>query len=50
MAYLEVTQDVQEVKCRLENLANEVSHIGENVTKATSSRRFVLGLLNKGGK
>ena len=50
MAYREVSQDVDEVKGRLENLANEVNHIGEKVTKATSSRRFVLGLLHKGGK
>ena len=50
MAYREVSQDVEEVKSRLESLANEVNHIGENVTKATSSLRFVLGLLKKGGK
>jgi hypothetical protein len=50
MAYREVSQDVDEVKVRLENLSTEVNHIGENVTKATSSLRFVLGLLNKGGK
>lgn len=48
MAYREVSHDVDEVKDRLESLANEVSHIGDNVTKATSSLRFVLGLLNKG--
>lgn len=48
MAYKEVSQDVDEVKGKLEDLANEVSHIGENVTKATSSLRFVLGLLKKG--
>lgn len=47
MAYREVSQDVDEVKDRLENLASEVNHIGENVTRATSSLRFVLGLLNK---
>ncbi len=48
MAYKEVSQDVDEVKYRLETLAQEVSSIGENVTKATSSLRFLLGLLKKG--
>ncbi|MGI9294473.1 MAG: hypothetical protein ACR2PS_10880 [Pseudomonadales bacterium] len=47
MAYKEVSQDVEEVKGRLENLATEVSSIGENVTRATSAIRFMLGLLKK---
>jgi putative superfamily III holin-X len=47
MAYKEVSQDVDEVKDRLEHLANEVNSIGENVSKATSSLRFLLGLLKK---
>ena len=50
LAYKEVSQDVEEVKGRLENLATEVSSIGENVTRATSAIRFMLGLVNQGGK
>jgi hypothetical protein len=47
MAYREVSEDVDEVKDRLEQLGNEVKAIGENVTKATSALRFLLGLLKK---
>ncbi len=50
MAYKEVSQDVEEVKGRLENLASEVSSIGENVTRATSGIRFMLGMLSKANK
>ena len=50
LAYKEVSQDVEEVKGRLEDLATEVSSIGENVTRATSGIRFMLGVLTKGGK
>lgn len=47
MAYKEVSRDVDEVKGRLEHLATEVNSIGENVSKATSSLRFLLSLLKK---
>ena len=47
MAYKEVSEDVDEVKDRLEHLATEVKSIGENVSKATSSLRFLLSLLKK---
>ena len=47
MAYKEVSEDVNEVKGRLEHLASEVNSIGENVSKATSSLRFLLSLLKK---
>ena len=47
MAYRELSEDVDEVKGRLENLAQEVSNIGENVTRATGALRFLLGLLKK---
>ncbi len=50
LAYKEVSEDVEEVKGRLENLANEVSSIGENVTRATSGIRFMLSLVKQGGK
>lgn len=47
MAYREVSQDVDEVKARLEDVAEEVGRIGENLTKATGLLRFALGLLKK---
>jgi hypothetical protein len=50
LAYKEVSEDVEEVKLRLENLAQEVSSIGANVSRATSAVRFMLGLLSKGNK
>ncbi len=50
LAYKEVSEDVEEVKGRLEKLATEVTSIGENVTRATSGIRFMLGVLTKGGK
>ncbi len=50
LAYKEVSEDVEEVKQRLENLADEVSSIGANVSRATSAIRFVLGMVSKSGK
>ena len=50
LAYKEVSEDVEEVKGRLENLASEVSTIGENVSRATSGIRFMLSLVKQGGK
>jgi Putative Actinobacterial Holin-X, holin superfamily III len=47
MAYREVSQDVNDIKGRLENLVQEVNTIGENVTRATSAVRYILGLLKK---
>jgi divalent metal cation (Fe/Co/Zn/Cd) transporter len=47
MAYREVSEDVDEVKIRLDNLAREIGSIGENVTKATRALRFLFGLLKK---
>jgi len=48
LAYREVSEDVDEVKARLDHLAKEVSTIGENVGRATSTLKFLLGLLKKG--
>ncbi len=50
MAYKEVSQDVEEVKGRLESMASEVGAIRENVARATSGVRFMLGILTKGAK
>jgi len=50
MAYKEVSQDVEEVKGRLENMASEVGSIRENVARATSGIRFMLGMLTKAAK
>lgn len=50
LAYKEVSEDVEEVKHRLENLASEVSSIGANVSRATSAMRFMMGLLTREGK
>ena len=48
LAYREVSEDVDVVKARLDHLAREVSTIGENVGRATSTLKFLLGLLKKG--
>ena len=47
MAYRELSEDVEEVKDRLGNLAQEVSNIGEDISRATGVLRFLLGLLKK---
>jgi tetrahydromethanopterin S-methyltransferase subunit G len=47
MAYRELNEDVNDVKNRLENLAQEVSNIGEDISRATGVLRFLLGLLKK---
>ena len=47
LAYKEVSHDVDEVKARLDNLASDVSGIGESLNRATSAMRFMLGLLSK---
>jgi tetrahydromethanopterin S-methyltransferase subunit G len=48
LAYREVSEDVEEVKARIDHLVSEVSAIGENVGRATSTLKFLLGLLKKG--
>jgi len=50
LAYREVSEDVEEVKARLDHLVGEVSTIGENVGRATSTLKFFLGLLKKRGQ
>jgi hypothetical protein len=47
MAYRELSEDVEEVRDRLGNLAQEVSSIGEDISRATGVLRFLLGLLKK---
>lgn len=48
LAYREVSEDVEEVKARIDHLVGEVSAIGENVGRATSTLKFLMGLLKKG--
>ena len=48
LAYREVSEDVDQVKARLDHLAGEVSVIGENVSRAAGTLKFLLGLLKKG--
>ena len=50
MAYKQVSEDVDEVKEKLERVVNEVNTIGENVNRATGAVRFLLGALGKNGK
>lgn len=47
LAYREVSEDVDEVKERLNHLVGEVTAIGENVGRATSTLKFLMGLLKK---
>lgn len=48
LAYREVSEDVDQVKARLDHLAGEVSAIGENVNRAAGTLKFLLGFLKKG--
>ena len=48
MAYQQVSEDVDEVKEKLERVVGEVNQIGESVSNATSAVRFLVGALGKG--
>ena len=48
MAYREVSEDVEHVKEKLENLSQDVSRIGENVGRVAGTAKFLLSAL--GGK
>ncbi|QFU76314.1 hypothetical protein EY643_11940 [Halioglobus maricola] len=48
LAYREVSEDVDEVKARLEHLTGEVTAIGESVNRGASTLKFLIGLLKKG--
>jgi hypothetical protein len=46
MAYREVSEDVEEVKQRLDNLGGDVRAMGENVSRATGAIKFLVGLIS----
>ena len=50
MAYKEVGKDVEEVKLRIDQLANEVKSIRTGVSTAMGAIRFFVGLLSKSAK
>ena len=50
MAYNEVGKDVEEVKQRIDQLANEVKSIRAGVSTAMGAIRFFVGLLSKSAK
>ena len=50
MAYREVGKDVEEVKLRIDQLANEVKSIRTGVSTAMGAIRFFVGLLSKSAK
>ncbi len=50
LAYREVSEDVDEVKQRLEHLGVEVAAIGQSVNKASTALGFMLSMLKKGSK
>jgi len=50
MAYKEVGKDVEEVKLRIDQLANEVKSIRTGVSTAMGAIRFFVSLLSKSAK
>jgi hypothetical protein len=50
MAYTEVSKDVEDVKLKIEQLADEVKSIRTGVSTAIGTIRFFVGLLSKAAK